>query len=145
VSTKPPLRKLRYTGVPGRQLKSPVTTTGPSSAASLRRINLLPFARAILLTWSRCVLRCRKERPVSENLRCTQLAERTTLVSQLAEYLSGVSLSQNPPESSNSRRLTWKKIALKLCAALLPYLGPRTWAYCGNLSRYVSRFPFCSS
>jgi hypothetical protein len=59
------------------------------------------------------VFRCRRESPVPENLKCAQLAERTTLVFQLAEYLSGVSLSQNPPESSSSRRLGSKKIALK--------------------------------
>jgi hypothetical protein len=72
------------------------------------------------------VLRCRKERPAFRWLKTAQFTHRMDLVCQLAEYLSGVSLSQNPPESSSSSRPLSKKIALKLWGALLPYLGPKT-------------------
>jgi hypothetical protein len=87
------------------------------------------------------VFRCRKVRPVAGDAKSAQLAERTTLVPQLAEYLSGVALSQKPPESSTSSRTGSKKIALKLWGGLLPYLGPSMWAYPGNLWRYVFKFP----
>jgi hypothetical protein len=70
VSSKPFSTKLRYGKDPGRQLKSPVTTVGKPSSRSfviLRRISSLPFAQARLLMWSRCVFRCRKERPGETN------------------------------------------------------------------------------
>src|SRR3712207_1006621 len=143
--------KLRYVGVPGRQLKSPVTMSGSSlplyslNSASLRRTSSLPSLRAGALTWSRWVFRCRKVRPVCCDAKSAQLAERTTLVPQLAEYLCGVLLSQKPPESSTSRRAGSKKIALKLWGGLLAYLGPSMWAYPCSLCRYIFRFPLWNS
>src|SRR5215213_11753722 len=138
VSSNPFSTKLRYGKDSGRQLKSPVTTAGRSSSWSsgiLRRISSLPFARARLLTWSRCVFKCRKERPALGLQNFAQFAERTTLVRHAEEYLFEVSLSQNPPESSTSSRVGSKKIALNSWGLLLPAPGPRMWAYSGSSSR----------
>jgi hypothetical protein len=74
------------------------------------------------------VFRWRKESSVPIILNNTHVAERATLVSQLLEYFSGVSESQNPPESSGSSRSGSKRIVLKSWGMALPYLGPRIWA-----------------
>jgi hypothetical protein len=78
-----------------------------------------------LLTWSRCVFRCRKGRPALGLANFAQFAERTILVRHAEECLSGVSLSQNPPESSKASLVGSKKIALNSWGALLPAPGPR--------------------
>ena len=66
------------------------------------------------------------------HLKFAQLAERTLRVCQLEEYLSGVVLSQNPPEPSTSSRVGSKKIALNSYGALLPARGPSTQLYWGS-------------
>src|SRR4051812_37123259 len=114
-------------------------------SATFRRIKLVPSTRAVRLTWSRWVFKCKKEKPVFRHLKVAQLAVRTLRARQLEEYLLGVVLSQNPPESSTSSRVGSKKIALNSYGALLPARGPSTRRYWGSFSSYVSRFPLCSS
>ena len=117
-------------------MKSPVATTGSSlplysfTSSTLWRISLLPSLRAGGLTWSRCVFRCRSERP--EDSKSAQFAERTTLEFQLDEYLCGVSLSQKPPETSGRRWCGSKKIAFRLGRP-----NKQTWYVAAMLAGYV--------
>jgi hypothetical protein len=114
VSSKPSPAKLRYGKDPGRQLKSPVTTIGRPPPELRRPAHYQPgplrAGEAAHVAEVRVQVH---EREIGLGIRnFARFAERTTLVPQAEECFSGDSLSQNPPQSSNSSRAGSKRIAL---------------------------------